>query len=132
MDTQEMVTMEYKKDVEAADSEPMKQDHLIIREVVVETSDNNGQAEAHNQVSNNQQHQAPARHLPPQQQKGSAAVELQIPPEQSLICGRPTQQWAAKDEGEERVPIASGPQPITVITAPKTRMINSSGNIRYV
>lgn len=144
MDTQEMVIMEYKKEITAADRELVKQDHQIIGEVVVETSDNNGQAveQPHNQGAPNQHHQTAARHPPPpppapQQQQQHLAKGLpvtapairQAHPEHTP-ANRP-QQWVPKDEGEERVGLASA-QPITVITAPKTRMINSSGNIRYV
>lgn len=172
--------MEYKKDIEAADRDAVKQDHQIIGEVVVETSDNNGQAvdEPHNQVvvAANQHQQPVVRHppttaappppppaptqqqqqqLPPPQQqhhaKGMAVVapstrqqqqqhlqhlQLHHQPEHTPASRPQPQQWVSKDEGEERVGIASAAgavaQPITVITAPKTRMINSSGNIRYV
>lgn len=154
MDTQAMGIMEYKKDTEAADRESIKQqqDNQTIGEVVVETSgdnnnNNNGQAvelEAA-QVSANQHHQTAARHqgsapthahakgLPVASAAASIPQEhtpLSRPPSSTQQQQQQQQQWASKEE--ERVGIASAGQPITVITAPKTRMINNSGNIRYV
>lgn len=150
METHEIVKMELKKDTDAAtgDHREIIKPDQIGGEVVVETSENIGQPveqEQRNQVVANHHHQLrnltrhPPAPLPQPPKTGQVHGTPEPPPPTHHVHplehapgSRPTQiqLWSTKDDEGDRVGIASAAQPITVITTPKTRMINSSESIR--
>lgn len=153
METNAIVKMELKKDTVATPEhrELIKPDQ-IGGEVVVETSENIGQpveqeqrnqvvANHHHQLRNLTRHPQPPLPQPPKTAQLHGTPEPPPPPPpiqhvhplEHAPGSRPTQiqlQWSTKDDEGDRMGIASAAQPITVITTPKTRMINSSDNIR--